>query len=547
MPQSIFILCNIKYTYYIPTFLLFNYMYKKYIYNYYRKMNGLGFCESNEKYSILKKLVNYINLDPTINDSDKKNIEINKLKKVLGLGCEDTLNKILKGQTQPQAPPQRQAQPQTQTQPQRQTQTPQQTPPQTPPQARSPWYSSYMFLTNPTKQPDKREHSEFDIDGLTEKEIDGLNIEIKGLQHLNKSGEHRMTYYEFFEINNLLLDKYLDWYFKLTGVQHGYDDGNTYTKESLHCTKVIKLVKNEGKFSLINKYNTNKDYRKIDESIDEYKFNLYAKVAQGFNGNYYDKINISNIYTSTLINLNNNTDKRQQEIEEEQEEEQEEEREIKKAEEEAGTYKKKIKIPANLARNFFTFNELFKTYGLFNDEFNGKKVQLHNYEKTIRRSFGPNYKLDDTLFSLNINKNKNNDEYIITDGNGRRVNEYYDTRGLVFNKSTVNVEYLDEIIFHDRDLSEAYDKYNPPISSSEKESQGGKRISKGKSNKVAKKPVVSQTKQSVYKEIFGKQMKIYKMPDSRKEYVKYKGELHPISEYKSLMKQKAMAKPKAKK
>jgi hypothetical protein len=76
---------------------------------------------------------------------------------------------------------------------------------------------------------------------------------------------------------------------------------------------------------------------------------------------------------------------------------------------------------------------------------------------------------------------------------------------------------------------------------------GGKRISKGKSKKVAKKPAVSQKKQSVYKEIFGKQMKIYKMPDSRKEYVKYKGELHPISEYKSLMKQKAMAKPKSKK
>jgi hypothetical protein len=76
--------------------------------------------------------------------------------------------------------------------------------------------------------------------------------------------------------------------------------------------------------------------------------------------------------------------------------------------------------------------------------------------------------------------------------------------------------------------------------------EGGKRKSKGKSNKVAKKPAVSQKKQSVYKEIFGKQMKIYKMPDSRKEYVKYKGELHPISEYKSLMKQKALAKPKPK-
>jgi len=79
-----------------------------------------------------------------------------------------------------------------------------------------------------------------------------------------------------------------------------------------------------------------------------------------------------------------------------------------------------------------------------------------------------------------------------------------------------------------------------------KSTGGGKRKSKGKSNKVAKKPAVSQKKQSIYKEIFGKQMKIYKMPDSRKEYVKYKGELHPISEYKSLMKQKALAKPKPK-
>ena len=74
---------------------------------------------------------------------------------------------------------------------------------------------------------------------------------------------------------------------------------------------------------------------------------------------------------------------------------------------------------------------------------------------------------------------------------------------------------------------------------------GGKRKSKGKSKKVAKKPVVSQKKQSIYKEILGKQMKIYKMPDSRKEYVKYKGELLHISDYKSLMKQKAIAKTKA--
>jgi hypothetical protein len=41
-------------------------------------------------------------------------------------------------------------------------------------------------------------------------------------------------------------------------------------------------------------------------------------------------------------------------------------------------------------------------------------------------------------------------------------------------------------------------------------------------------------------------MKIYKMPDSRKEYVKYKGELLHIADYKNLMKQKAIAKTKAK-
>jgi len=75
---------------------------------------------------------------------------------------------------------------------------------------------------------------------------------------------------------------------------------------------------------------------------------------------------------------------------------------------------------------------------------------------------------------------------------------------------------------------------------------GGKRKSKGKSKKVSKKPVVSQKKQSIYKEIFGKQMKIYKMPDSRKEYVKYKGELLHISDYKDLMKQKAKPKTKTK-
>ena len=82
--------------------------------------------------------------------------------------------------------------------------------------------------------------------------------------------------------------------------------------------------------------------------------------------------------------------------------------------------------------------------------------------------------------------------------------------------------------------------------SEEADQGGGKRKSKRNSKKVAKKPVVSQKKKSIYKEILGKQMKIYKMPDSRKEYVKYKGELLRISDYKDLMKQKAMVKTKTK-
>ena len=39
-------------------------------------------------------------------------------------------------------------------------------------------------------------------------------------------------------------------------------------------------------------------------------------------------------------------------------------------------------------------------------------------------------------------------------------------------------------------------------------------------------------------------MRRHKMPDSRKQYVRYNGELHHIADYKNLMKQKATAKSK---
>jgi hypothetical protein len=219
----------------------------------------------------------------------------------------------------------------------------------------------------------------------------------------------------------------------------------------------------------------------------------------------------------------------------------EEEREKKKREEEekAGIYKRIITKPRDSSSDF-TFYQLFESQGLFNGDFDGKTVKL--YGNAITPYWAGQY--NETTFSLNINKNEKG-EYIITkdkdDGSNVNVNN---------DKNTMNIDGSDRPLYFikgfifNKGLSEAYDKYNPPITSLT--SLGGKRKSKGKSNKVAKKPVVSQKKQSVYKEIFGKQMKIYKMPDSRKEYVRYKGELHPISEYKSLMKQKALTKPKPK-
>ena len=63
-------------------------------------------------------------------------------------------------------------------------------------------------------------------------------------------------------------------------------------------------------------------------------------------------------------------------------------------------------------------------------------------------------------------------------------------------------------------------------------SSGGKLKVKGQKKKTLTPPV------SQYKEVLGKRMKIYKKPDSRKEYVKYKGELVPLVEYKNLIKHK---------
>ena len=83
-------------------------------------------------------------------------------------------------------------------------------------------------------------------------------------------------------------------------------------------------------------------------------------------------------------------------------------------------------------------------------------------------------------------------------------------------------------VFPEQKSSTEYDNYKPS------------QIIGGKNLKV-------KNNEPKYKEILGKRMKIYKMPDSRKEYVKYKKELISISDYKKLVKLKAkpVTKPKS--
>jgi len=71
----------------------------------------------------------------------------------------------------------------------------------------------------------------------------------------------------------------------------------------------------------------------------------------------------------------------------------------------------------------------------------------------------------------------------------------------------------------------------------ELEEQAGGKLKKGQKKIKSKKSVVSQNKENKYKDVLGKRMKIYEKPDSRKEFVRYKGELVALVEYKKSMKE----------
>ena len=195
---------------------------------------------------------------------------------------------------------------------------------------------------------------------------------------------------------------------------------------------------------------------------------------------------------------------------------------------------------------------LTKGIKLFFDEYK-KNNNIENYQTTDE-------KLKNTVINLYINNIKDSADFKKNFNDDDAVdsvkNILFDD--LVTHEDSMNKSYKRWIKIYEEHHKE--NKYAQEVRNALYQSDaehrvsklningGYKKNSKNKINskKVSNKPIVSQNKHSIYKEIFGKKMKIYKMPNSRMEYVKYKGELYHISDYKDLMKQKAIAKTMSK-
>ncbi len=195
---------------------------------------------------------------------------------------------------------------------------------------------------------------------------------------------------------------------------------------------------------------------------------------------------------------------------------------------------------------------LTKGIKLFFDEYK-KNNNIENYQTTDE-------KLKNTVINLYINNIKDSADFKKNFNGVEKVGSVKDILfdDLVTHEDSMSKSYKRwEKIYEEhhnennyaQEVKNALNKSDVEYRMSQLEVNGGyKKNSKNKINskKVSNKPIVSQNKHSIYKEIFGKKMKIYKMPNSRMEYVKYKGELYHISDYKYLMKQKAIAKTMSK-
>ncbi len=185
-----------------------------------------------------------------------------------------------------------------------------------------------------------------------------------------------------------------------------------------------------------------------------------------------------------------------------------------------------------------SFNELIEQKKIrFPENDNLKfilKIKVSNDDK-IEKEYHLNYK----------NENKNQYKlvsiYEFVNKQKKKIIEFKKNNeplGLVLFSVIIN-----EYIVKEGDKSKYnihYSRYS--IEEEQEPTQGGKVKAKGQKKKTSKKPVVSQSKENKYKEVLGKRMKIYKKPDSRKEFVRYKGELVALVEYKKSKKEMAKSK-----
>lgn len=190
---------------------------------------------------------------------------------------------------------------------------------------------------------------------------------------------------------------------------------------------------------------------------------------------------------------------------------------------------------------------LTKGIKLFFDEYK-KNNNIENYQTTDE-------KLKNTVINLYINNIKNSADF---KKNFKDDDAVDSVKNILFDDLVKYEKRMNEEMWQKHQKEEAWAKIIKGRLDDQSDvahqmsrlklKAGYKKNSKNKINskKVSNKPIVSQNKHSIYKEIFGKKMKIYKMPNSRMEYVKYKGELYHISDYKDLMKQKAIAKTMSK-
>jgi hypothetical protein len=203
--------------------------------------------------------------------------------------------------------------------------------------------------------------------------------------------------------------------------------------------------------------------------------------------------------------------------------------------EESTYYKLNIKIVGEDANN--TYRAFFEKHDLLQYTYDEKDPNK-NYIFKLNANINPTKQLlvQDDNENQNISIQSIIDKsYNITEtpvdisdiSNIFFINSYVSGNKHGKNDPLINrVEHFTEILINNKEIADEYNKKKA------KEQDGGN----GKKQKVKSKPFKNKMLQN--NEIFGKEMRIYKINGSKKEHVKYKGTFIPVSDYKRLIKKK---------